>query len=236
MLWHAAGPGLSCRAMLSARETVIDEVAALVCATEFGHPVRTAVDGVTASGKSTFAAELAVAVSARGRPAIHLTMDGFHHPRARRHRQGRMSAEGYYQDAYDFDALAEHVLIPLGPGGDRRYRTRIIDLAGDEAVEEAPRLAPAAAVLIVDGSFMQRPPVASLWDQRIFLETDLSTARRRGVERDAAALGGEEATEALYDARYHAAARIYLAAVDPVARATIVVDNNELAVPRITRP
>src|ERR1700733_6322330 len=109
MLWHGAGPGLSCRAMLSARETVIAEVAALVCATDVGHPVRTAVDGVTASGKSTFAAELAVAVSARGRPAIHLTMDGFHHPRARRHRQGRMSAGGYYHDAYDFDALAEHV-------------------------------------------------------------------------------------------------------------------------------
>jgi uridine kinase len=85
---------------LTTREEVIAEVAGLVCATEVGHPVRTAIDGVTAAGKSTFASELTAAVGARGRPAIHLTMDGFHHPRAHRHRRGRTSAEGYYEDAY----------------------------------------------------------------------------------------------------------------------------------------
>lgn len=69
----------------------------------------------------------------------------------------------------------------------------------------------------------------------MFLDTELSVARRRGIERDAAVLGGQAAVEELYDARYHAAARIYLAAVDPRARATIVVDNTELAMPRIKR-
>ncbi len=220
---------------MTAREEVIAEVAGLVCATEVDHPVRTAIDGVTAAGKSTFAAELTAAVAARGRPAIHLTMDGFHHPRAHRHRRGRTSAEGYYEDAYDFGALAEHVLVGLGPEGDRRYRTRIIDLASDQQVDEPTRRAAADAVVIVDGSFMQRPETAGLWDQCAFLDTELSVARRRGIERDAAALGGRAAVEELYDARYHAAARIYLAAVDPRARATIVVDNTDLARPRIKR-
>lgn len=219
---------------VTTRDRVIGEVADIVCATGVEHPVRTAIDGVTASGKSTFAAELVSAVTARGRPAIHLTMDGFHHPRARRYRQGRMSAEGYYEDAYDFEALAEHVLTPLGPHGDRRYRARIIDLASDQPVDEPPRLAAANAVVIVDGSFMQRSEVAALWDQRIFVDTDLSVARGRGLDRDADQLGGLADAERLYESRYHAAARLYLAAVNPAARATIVVDNNDLARPRIT--
>jgi len=221
---------------LTRRGQVIAEVARLVCAAAADHPVRTAVDGVTASGKSTFAAELAAAVSGQGRTSIHLSMDGFHHPRAHRHRRGRASALGYYEDAYDFDALVEHILLPLGPGGHRRYRTRIIDLESDEAVDDEPLMAPGDAVVIVDGSFMQRPETDGLWDQRVFLDTDLNVARRRGLRRDSAALGGGTAAAELYDARYHAAARLYLAAVDPAARADIVVDNNDLVAPRIVRP
>jgi hypothetical protein len=47
-----------------------------------------------------------------------------------------LSATGYYEDAYDFAAFAQHVLIPLGAGGNRRYRVRIIDLASDEPRDE----------------------------------------------------------------------------------------------------
>jgi uridine kinase len=215
------------------RERVIEAVATIICSTELGHPVRTAIDGVTASGKSTFAAELSTAVAAIGRPSIHLTMDGFHHPRARRYRSGRRSAAGYYDDAYDFTALAEQVLMPLGPGGDRRYRPRIIDLASDQPVDEAPRHAPDDAVLIIDGSFLQRPEIVDLWDHRVYLDTRLGVARRRGTHRDAAQLGGLANAGAIYDARYHAAARCYIATVDPIHHATIVIDNNDLANPQL---
>ena len=55
---------------------------------------------------------------------------------ARRHRQGRESAIGYYEDAYDFGALARELLEPLGPAGNRRYRTSVIDLGTDTATAE----------------------------------------------------------------------------------------------------
>ncbi len=217
----------------STRALVISHVAAVVCDGDPGHPTRVAIDGVTASGKSTFARELTAAVSELGRPAIHLTMDGFHHHREHRYRRGRLSADGYYEDAYDFAALAELVLIPLGPGGDRRYRTRVIDLASDAEIGEAPVEAPADAVVIVDGSFLQRPELAGLWDHRILIETDLAVARHRGTVRDARQLGGLAKAEHVYDARYHAAARRYLAAVDPAARATLIVENTDLEHPRL---
>ena len=218
---------------MSTRARLISEVATVVCGDKLGHPARVAIDGVTASGKSTFAGELAAAVAGLGRPAVHLTMDGFHHHREHRYRRGRLSADGYYDDAYDFAALAELVLIPLGPDGNRRYRTRVIDLASDAEIGEPPVEAPVDAVVIVDGSFLQRPELAGLWDHRIFIDTDLAVARHRGTHRDARQLGGLAKAEHMYDVRYHAAARRYLAAVDPAARATLVVENTDLRNPRL---
>jgi uridine kinase len=217
------------------RTAVIGQIADIVCRDQPSHPARVAIDGVTASGKSTLARELSGAVAARGRPVIHLTMDGYHHRREHRHRQGRTSATGYYDDAYDFAAFARLVLTPLGPGGDRHYRERIIDLASDQPITEAPAAAPADAVLIVDGSFLQRPELASHWDHRIFLDTSLDVARSRGVSRDAAQFGGQVQAEQLYAARYHAACLLYLDVVRPADRATLVIDNNDLARPRVLR-
>jgi hypothetical protein len=81
------------------RGQAIARLARWVADRRLGHPIRVAIDGVTASGKTTVARELATAVSELGRPVIQVSMDGFHHPRARRHRQGRESALGYYEDA-----------------------------------------------------------------------------------------------------------------------------------------
>nr|WP_296773124.1 hypothetical protein [Rhodococcus sp. (in: high G+C Gram-positive bacteria)] len=202
-------------------------IADQLCATRLGHPVRVAVDGITASGKTTIAAAVASAVNAIGRPVIHLTMDGFHHPRVHRHRQGRMSADGYYEDAYDFDALIRHVLRPLGPDGSGRYRRSIIDLASDTPTAPDTVLAPSNAVLVVDGTFLHRPPLTEHWDRTVFVDTDFDTARARGIERDADLLGGPDKAADAFDLRYHAASRRYLREVHPWLSATFVVDNRE---------
>jgi uridine kinase len=209
------------------REQVVGQIADHLTGRSPGHPLRVAVDGITASGKTTLARELAAAVQTRGRPAIHLTMDGFHHPRAHRHRQGRDSATGYYEDAYDFPSFAALVLRPLGPEGDRRYRRAIIDLATDAAVEERPVEAPADAVVVVDGSFLQRSELAGQWDEVVFVEASFEAALARGSARDAAAFGGQTAAAAAFERRYHAACRRYVSGVDPAASATIVLDNED---------
>jgi uridine kinase len=209
------------------------KLAAFVCLLKREHPTRVAVDGTTASGKSTIARELTEAVEAVGRPAIHLTMDGYHHPRAHRYRKGKLSAEGYYEDAYDFNAFVQKALLPLGPDGDRRFRTRIIDLPSNESVDEPPEVAPDDSVLIVDGSFLQRPEIADHWDCCIFVNTGFDISLARGVARDAAALGGKANALFAYQSRYHAAARLYIDAVHPADRATVVVDNDDLDHPKL---
>jgi uridine kinase len=221
--------------MTDERSQTIREIAQLLCDITLDHPTRVAVDGITASGKSTLAAELTNDIAALGRPALHVTMDGFHHPRARRYRSGRQSADGYYDDAYDFDSLIDRVLRPLGPGGSREYVTAVIDLASDTPVENPPTSSPADALLIVDGTFLQKPPTNAHWNATIFVDTDFAAAHQRGVARDAERLGGRAEAAEAFDRRYHAASRRYVDEVHPGHTATVVVDNNDPAHPRIVR-
>lgn len=187
------------------------------------------------SRKTTWAAELATAVRARGVPALHLTLDGFHHPRARRHRQGRASPAGYYADAYDVAALTAYVLQPLGPGGDRRIRTRVHDLANDAAVDQPRVEVPVAAVVLVDGTFLQRPELDGGWDLVVYVDTAETVARTRAMARDAELFGGPEAVAEIYATRYHSACRLYAADADPVRRADLVIGNDDVDRPVLRR-
>lgn len=219
-----------------ARDRVLDEVAAHLdnTAARRTHPVRVGIDGVCGVGKTTFAAELAERLAGRGRPVVVVDSDGFHHVRARRHRQPD-PARGYYEDAYDLDALADRVLRPLGPGGSRRYAVRVHDLVTDAVVDDEVATAPVGAVVLVAATFLHSPVLDGLWDETVFLAADEGIALRRGVARDAEALGGAEAARAAYETRYLAACRLYLAERDPASRSTVVVEHDDVAAPRVVR-
>jgi uridine kinase len=218
---------------VAARIDVLRAVAALLPSGE--RPVRVAVDGITAAGKTTFARELCDVVRESGRPCEHVSMDGLHQRRAVRHRQGRDSAEGYYEDAYDFDALRRVLLDPLGPTGNGRYSTAVLDLATDSVLAETQRTAAPDLVVVVDGSFLQRPEVRDAWDVVIFLRASFESAFARGTRRDAGSLGSLAEAQRLFTHRYHAAQRRYLAEIDPEGRADVVVDHDDPTVPRLVR-
>lgn len=193
--------------------------------------MRVGVDGITAAGKSTLAAELTATVQALGCPARHLSTDDFHQPRARRHRQGRESARGYYEDAYDMVALADLALRPLGPGGIRWIRPRLHDLETDALLDAEPELVPVETMTIIDGTFLQKPELAGLWDEMIFVRVDQRIARQRATQRDAALFGDAAEVERMYAVRYHPACDLYLAEADPISQADMVIDNDDLEHP-----
>ncbi|CAE6859576.1 hypothetical protein R75461_07911 [Paraburkholderia nemoris] len=83
------------------RSVVIAAVVQTILAVRTSRPLRVAVDGRTASGKSSLAAELSLMLGRGGREVINGSVDSFHHPKAVRYRQGRFSAAGYYHDARD---------------------------------------------------------------------------------------------------------------------------------------
>jgi uridine kinase len=220
---------------LTDRERVVRRVADHLAARRPGGRLRVAVDGITAAGKTTLARELAEAIRRAGRPALALSMDGFHHPRAHRRRQGAAAAVGYYQDAYDFGGLVAALLDPLGPDGDGRYRARIHDLATDERLDEPPVQAEPSLLVVVDGTFLQRPGPAGHWDEVIWLDTAFEVALARAIPRDSRLFGGPDATREAYLSRYHAACRLYQAQHDPASTATVVIGNDDLAHPQLRR-
>lgn len=172
------------------RRQVLGAIAESIGSSGAAHPLRVAVDGRTASGKTTLADEVASVLRAGGRPVIRTSVDGFHRPRVERYRRGRLSPEGYLEDARDWGAIRRLLLDPLGPDGDLWYRTATFDLDRDEPIVQAAVLAEPSAVVIVDGTFLQRDELAGAWDFAVFVHVSESVAVSRGAARDAGHIGG----------------------------------------------
>ena len=197
------------------REEALAAIADAIATLPNGRPQRVAVNGRIASGKTTLAAELAEALRAKGRPVRHVGVDGFHNPIAIRYQQGRASARGYYEDAYDLEAVARLLLQPLGAepnfgDGSWSIHTRSHDLHADEPINEPPESIVADTILIVDGSFLLVPKLRRRWDYVVFVEVDRTIATQRGALRDADRLGGIDAASKLHDERYQAACDLYI--------------------------
>jgi len=220
------------------RHTALLAVAEFVAAVDRPHPVRVAIDGRTASGKTTIADELAQELNRVGRAVIRTSIDGFHRPKRERYARGRHSPEGYYFDARDLNAIRRLLLEPLGPGGTLAYRTAAFDLEADVPINAPALRAGRKDVLIVDGTFLQRPELLDFWEVVVFVDVDAAAAAERGISRDATQLGGRKAAEILYRDRYAPAFEFYETLSEPLQNAHIVWDNRnfESAMARIVRP
>lgn len=214
---------------------VVETLSAYFDAIQTVRPLRVAVDGRTACGKSTFARALSASLAERGRNVLCTTIDGFHNSKAIRYARGRLSAEGYYRDARDLAAIRRELLDPLGPGGTLLVRTATFDLDADAPLASDAIPVPSDTTLIVDGTFLARPELSDAWDVHIFLHTSRETARARGVTRDRSKGDISGQIETVYDQRYLPAFELYLAEATPEARANILVDLDDFAAPRIIR-
>jgi uridine kinase len=215
---------------------MLDQLANRLMTLQIQHPVRVAVDGVDAAGKTTLADELAALLIQRGRSVIRASIDGFHQPRAERHRQGAGSPEGYYADSFDYDALRSVLLQPLGPHGDRRFHRAIFDYRTDTPSLTEEEEADMDAILLFDGLFLLRPEINDQWDYRIFVEVPFAVTVERAILRDRDLFGSAEATRARYEERYIPGQQIYLASADPLHHAQATVHNEDPEHPTLTFP
>ncbi|KAB2460116.1 AAA family ATPase [Bacillus sp. CH126_4D] len=208
------------------RKQRIKEIADHILKLNVTHPTRVGVSGITASGKTTFANELAEEIKERGVRVTRASIDDFHNPRAIRYAQGKESARGYYEDAHDYTAFKERLLKPLGPNGNLQYETISHNLITDMPVHNEPLMAQSNMVLIVDGTFLLKKDVEHLFDYKIFLDTDFEIARKRGAKRETEAFGSYEEAEKMFLNRYHAACKMYLDEHNPKEYADVVFQNS----------
>jgi uridine kinase len=190
-------------------------------------PVRVAVDGPPAAGKTTLADELALVLRNRGRVVVRSSIEGFLLPRAQRYRRGEDSPEGCYHDSFDFDALHRVLLDPLGPDGDRRFQRAVYDRDTDTALSPPVTTAAADAVLLFDGVFLLRPELIDGWDLRIFVSAAFEETLARARVRDLVPLGSAARVEQRFRNRYRPSQQHYFDTVRPTDLADIVVHNDE---------
>ncbi|TCC54432.1 uridine kinase [Kribbella pittospori] len=196
------------------RQDVLTHLVELIVNVTQAHPVRVAVDGPDTAGKTTLADELAVALSGV-RPTIRATVDDYIRP--------TVQPAGYFDDNFDLAALTTELLIPLGPDGDRHYRT----------ADGTTGTAPPNAVLLVDGVFLLQSALRPYWDFTIYLHIDEPEMLRRGILRDQAQDGGPDAVRHQFETQYIPGWRTYQAQHNPTTAATITINNQDPTHPEI---
>jgi uridine kinase len=214
------------------RDELLDRVSHMIGSVPTTHPLRVAIDGRPAAGKTTLADELAVVLRARGREVIRATIEGFLVPRSQRYRRGIDSAEGCYHDSFDFDALHQVLLDPLGPSGDRSFRHAVYDRETDTGISVPAETAAPDAVLLFDGVFLLRPELLDRWDLRIFVSTTFEKTLERALVRDQESMGSAARVEQRFRNRYQPSQEHYLNTMHPADRAHIIIDNDEPQRPR----
>jgi uridine kinase len=172
-------------------------------------------------------------VSGRGRPVIRASVDDFHNPRAVRYARGRHSPDGFYLDSYDYNALRQLLLDPLSPDGSGRFIAKRFDLENDKPIDWPSQQAEPTAALIIDGIFLHRPELHPYWDLSIFLQVNFEISIPRGAQRGTDF--GSPDLEAPANRRYVDGQKRYLAECTPAQRADIVIDYNDLTVPKLLK-
>jgi uridine kinase len=215
------------------RSQAIEKLTGEITRLKQPHPVRVAIDGVDAAGKTTLADELVKPIEALGRTVIRASIDGFHNPRKIRYQEGPDSPEGYYLHSFDEKALKTALLDPLGPGGGLLYRSRVFDFKTDRPITAPAERANGDEILLFDGVFLLRPELADAWDYVIFVDVSFETSLARAMRRDQYLFGDAEELRRLYNRRHIPGQQIYLQRCQPKAKALAVLDNNDPANPTL---
>ncbi len=215
--------------MTKKRAEFIAELSETVAEIHLDHPVRVAIDGIDGVGKTTLADELVEPIRHLGRECIRASVDSFHNPSEFRYQRGRCSPEGYFYDSFDYEAVRQLLLEPLGPSGDRKYRTAKFDYRTNSPAVSPLRIAPPDAVLLFDGVFLLRPELISTWDLTIFLDATFENAGKRCAARAGAVMIPE------HEARYLDGQTLYLRLCRPNDLADLVINHNDVDRPVIVR-
>lgn len=223
------------------RDAVLGAVADRLC-THTHDRVLVGVDGRSGVGKSTFADELAEVLRERGHVVLRSTTDSFHRPRDERSKRGTASAEGYFLDSHQLDRIVNDLLIPFRQGADE-----VLIAAFDEPSDTPAQRTIGVtrrAMLLFDGLFLHRQEFETMWDDSVYLDADerLDAEWLHFLLDDLPTGPSERAAELDHRLgvarwpRYRHGWSSYVDSVAPRRLATLVVDNSDLAHPRLLSP
>ena len=215
------------------RSQMLDQVSAYILSQKTHHPLRVAIDGIDAAGKTKLAKELIFPLKRSRRQVIQVSLDNFHNPTHIRYRRGKDSPEGYYYDSFNYEVLIENVLDPISPGGNRKIKSVLFNLISNSIIDSEYEVVDENAIILFDGIFLMRPELVKYWDVSIFVDITLDTAMNRAYEREKLNGLSYEEIHALYEKRYFGGQKIYFDRSSPHQHVNIIVDNDDFKNPMI---
>ncbi len=215
------------------RTDILQAIANRLATIKLPHPLRVGIDGVSASGKTVFADELAIILRKMNREVIRTGIDGFHNPPETRHRRGAMSVEGYVEDSFDYSAVRKHVLNPLGPGGNLSYVPEVYDHAQGTTKQPDPIFASPDAILLFEGVMLFREQIANAFDYKILVNTSFEIALKRAKARDLNHFGNMQTLMNKYTRRFIPGQKRYLTECRPATQANVIIRNDDPSRPGI---
>ena len=209
------------------RTEILQAVANRLAAIKLPHPLRVGIDGISASGKTVLADELAVVLRKMNREVIRTGIDDFHNPPEIRHRRGSMSVEGYVEDSFDYSAVRKCVLEPLGPEGSLSYQSEIFDHATGTRKKSDTVFASPDAILLFEGVMLFRKEIVNAFDYRILVDTTFEVALERAKTRDLKHFGNMQTLLDKYTRRFIPGQKRYMAECQPAAKANVILANDD---------
>lgn len=89
--------------------------------------------------------------------------------------------------------------------------------------------------MIVDGAFLFRPELVDCWDFTVWIDVSFDEMINRAVARDVAWVGSPEKVRRRYVERYVPLHLLYEARTGARDRAEVLIDNSDLAHPKMLR-
>lgn len=220
----------------SPRRKVLGKIVQAIGEVELPHPVRVGIDGLSASGKTVLADELGNLLHEDGRQVIRAGLDGFHNPPETRHRQGPMSVDGYVEDSFDYLAVREKVLQPLGPGGNGWYCPQIFDHQKGEMLMPVTCEATTDSILLFEGVMLFRKELVDFFDFRILIICSEKVILERAKVRDLAHFGDVETLLEKYGKRFLPGQKRYFSESQPEEVADLIFFNDDPEKPTLSLP
>ena len=220
----------------SPRRKVLSKIVQAIEKMGLPHPVRVGIDGFSASGKTVLADELAELLQEGGRKVIRAGLDGFHNPPQTRHRQGPMSVDGYVEDSFDYLAVREKVLRPLGPDGNGWYCPEIFDHQKGETIKPVTREAAVDSILLFEGVMLFRKELVDFFDFRILIMCSEKVILERAKVRDLDHFGNLEILLEKYGKRFLPGQNRYFSESQPEQVADLLFFNDKPEKPNLSLP
>jgi len=194
-------------------------------------PFTIGVNGIDASGKTTFALHLSEHLTGRGYDVQIVHVDDFHNEKSVRY-SGEDPAYNFYYKSINLARLAADILEPIIRKGELDVELTLLDLRSDKFILRKQYRVHRDSIVIVEGIFLFKRELRNYFDYKVFLDISFDEAIRRALIRDTHLPFDE--IEQRYKSKYQAGQRIYFALENPIRCADLVIDNNNPHAPVAT--